>query len=207
MFQYVISNFPNSLLKYDADLWLAMTYTQNGEYEKAANVFETLQKSVDDLVTSPEVRKQLPIAFADFYILQGKLNDAIPYLEQALALNKMDRRIKQRVNFILGQVYHDNEDYPAALAYYKKSTKGADFRISFNSRISMAQCADLEDTESVMRVLQKLLKEVKYEEYRDQIYYAMSEIARRKGAYCAGIRCGSSCRTRKNESTVLLGRS
>lgn len=181
MFQYVISNFPNSLLKYDADLWLAMTYTQNGEYEKAANVFETLQKSVDDLVTSPEVRKQLPIAFADFYILQGKLNDAIPYLEQALALNKMDRRIKQRVNFILGQVYHDNEDYPAALAYYKKSTKGADFRISFNSRISMAQCADLEDTESVMRVLQKLLKEVKYEEYRDQIYYAMSEIARREG--------------------------
>ena len=181
IFQYVITTYEKNNIVYDAKLWLAMTYTQNKEFEKAANVLEELQKPVEDLLTSTETRRQFPIAYADYYILQEKNSEAIPYLEQTVLLNKYNRRAKQRANFILGQIHQELENYTEASEYYKNSTKGPDFRITFNSKIRMAQCTDIGNTAKVLRSLQKMLKEGKYAEYKDQIYFALAEIARRNG--------------------------
>ena len=180
IFQYVIDNFPNNTAAQDARLWLASTYTQNKEFEKAVNVLEQLSADNEKMETSLYVRKHIDEIYADFFILQGQHDEAVPHLYSAIKM-KNSRRTRQRIYFIIGQILQQQQDYAGALEAYGKSAKGTDQRISFNSKIRMAQCTDIDDSEAVVKTLTKMLREDKNKEYRDQIYYALSEIARRKG--------------------------
>ena len=206
IFQYILKTYDKSEIKYSAKLWLAMTYIQNKEYEKAVNLLDDLQKSVDNLETPTDIRKKLPIVYSDYYILQSKDSLAMKYLESALTLNKMNRKLRQRISFIMGQIYQEESQYPLAMSYYQKSTKGSNFNIVFNSRIRMAQCADINNTNAVIKSLQKMLKEDKNKKYKDQIYYALAEIAKRGGdtsKFISSLRLSVSSSSSNNYQKAL----
>ncbi|MDL2227339.1 tetratricopeptide repeat protein [Odoribacter sp. OttesenSCG-928-L07] len=178
-FQYIIKTYPDKTVQHEAQLWLAKTYIQNKEFEKAQVVLEDMQISVKKFEVVRSIQKEFPIVYAEYYLSQRKYSEALKYLEDALEQNKGNRKLKQRINYIIGQVHQENSKYALALKSFKKSSKGSNFLISFNSKIKMAQCADPKEGTYVMKVLNKMLKEDKNKDYRDQIYFAMAEVARR----------------------------
>ncbi|MDR2083528.1 MAG: tetratricopeptide repeat protein [Bacteroidales bacterium] len=180
-FQYIIKTYPNKTTQHEAQLWLAKTYIQNREFEKAQVILEDMQPLINNFEVVRSIQKEFPIVYADYYLSQKKYDDAVKYLEKSLEQNKGNKKLKQRVNFILGQINQQQESYSDASKYFKKSTKGNDFMITFNSKIRMAQCADPKEGAYVVKILNKMLKEDKNKDFRDQIYYALAEVARRNG--------------------------
>ena len=182
-FQYILKTFEDDLLtKHSAQLWLAKTYIETAEYEKASVILDELKKAVANYEVKRIIRKQYPVVCADFYLSQKKYPESVKYLEEALSANKNDKTLKQRISFILGQIKVQDGKLNQAFDYFKKSSRGNDFYISFNSKIKMAQCHDIKDGgASITKTLTKMLKEDKNEEFRDQIYYALYEVAKRNG--------------------------
>lgn len=93
-----------------------------------------------------------------------------------IALKKAKKKEdKARLNFILGQLHQESGDPSARMYYTEAIKKNAPFEMSFNAKINRAVVSDLADDEMV-KELTKLAKEVRYLEFRDQIYFAMSKI-------------------------------
>ena len=180
-FQHIISTYDNPATQHSAKLWLAKTYIQSKEFEKAQIILEDMQRPIRNFEVSRSIQKDYPITYADYYLSQKKYTEATKYLKESLNQNKRNKRLKQRVNFILGQINQQNEQYTIASRYFKKSSKGNDFLINFNSKIRLAQCADPKDGAYIVKTLNKMLKEDKNKDFRDQIYYALAEVARRQG--------------------------
>src|SRR5690554_878997 len=99
---------------------------------------------------------------------------AIEQLEIALgkARKKED---KARLSFILGQLYQERGDAKAREYYTMSIKRDAPFEMSFNAKINRAVVSDL-DSDEMIKELNKLAKEERYLEFRDQIYFAMSKV-------------------------------
>ena len=81
---------------------------------------------------------------------------------------------KGRVNLILGQLYQEVYNYEKSKFHYSKVIAGkARYEMSFNARLKRAF---LGNGEKVKKELNKMLKDAKNAEYKDQIYYAMAEV-------------------------------
>lgn len=187
-FDYANVSYPTSRDHYTANLWLAKTYIATKEYEKAEAVLQSL------LVTSASgeklpkyVQRNLDLVFADYYIAVGKEKEAVKYLRSALftAKGKYD---KSRAMFILGQIYADQKEYAKATEQFKNVIKThPEYVMTFESRMNIAKCSAGSDTTAMLKMLRKMLKDTKNTNYKDRIYYAMSDVVLREGDRQAGI--------------------
>lgn len=187
-FDYANVSYPTSRDHYTANLWLAKTYIATKEYEKAEAALQSL------LVTSASgeklpkyVQRNLDLVFADYYIAVGKEKEAVKYLRSALftAKGKYD---KSRAMFILGQIYADQKEYAKATEQFKNVIKThPEYVMTFESRMNIAKCSAGSDTTAMLKMLRKMLKDTKNTNYKDRIYYAMSDVVLREGDRQAGI--------------------
>lgn len=109
---------------------------------------------------------------------QERYKKAVEYIKLALNCTH-DRETQGRLYFIMAQIYQKLNKKATATKYYEKAIKCSEIYVmEFNSRLNIAACADLahSDVPKLERSLNKMLKEKKNEEYRDQIYYAMGEM-------------------------------
>ena len=179
VFDYVAKNYPEDEIHYEAYLWLAKTHIQAERYEKAEATINLLQSKLEEKEFPYYIERQLPLVLADFYIAQEKFDDAWPYLERSLELNK-DRYIVSRVNFILGQLNQKDGDMDRATEYFTKVIKkNPDYVMAFEAKMHLAQTYASEngDSKDLIKILSKMLKEPRNEEFKDQIYYALAEVA------------------------------
>ncbi len=182
-FDYMIKRFQDDPIKYDAMIWLADTYIQLEEWDKAQSLLDLVQSKILKEPVSRNAEARLSAVYADFYIKQNLYNQAIIPLENALSDNQ-NKLLLTRMEFILGQIYQLNKDYEAATEYYTKVIKhNPPYEMSFNAKINLAQSYDVSTGNSklVIKKLEKMLKDEKNIEYQDQIYYALAEIAIREG--------------------------
>lgn len=180
-FDYTMMNYPTSKDRYTATLWLAKTYIATKQFEKAEALLQSL------LVTSASgeklpkyVKNNLDLVYADFYIATGRENEAIKYLRSALftAKGKYD---KSRAMFILGQIYANQREYDKAKEQFENVIKKhPEYIMTFESRMNIARCSANSDTTEVLKMLRKMLKDTKNDEYKDRIYYAMSDVVLRE---------------------------
>jgi len=180
-FQYILKTYEDTPLKNYVQLWLARTYVCSKEFEKAQIMLETIQPAINNFEVSRTVQKEFPVVYAEYYLYQSKYDEAISYLEKTIETNKFNKTLKQRSRFILGQIYQSKEEFAKATKYFEKSSKGNNFYINFNSKIRIAQCYDTGNGDNIVKTLTKMLKEEKNAEFRDQIYYALADVCRRKG--------------------------
>lgn len=178
-FEFVNRQYADDPIRFEAQLWLAKTYTQQKQYEKAINQFDLLKEESTKTLLPWKVRKELPLALANMYLLQQKYNQAREQIEKGLPMNR-NAKLKTRLNYILAQIYkHEGKDSRASEYFTLVLKSPASFEMAFNARINLAMVynASSSDKKLIVRELTKMLKDMKNSDFRDQIYYALADIA------------------------------
>ncbi len=158
-------------------LWLAKTYTRTQQYSAAEFALKRLEK-IDGL--NSKVAREIPVAFADLMIKQKLYDEAIPYLETAIKKSG-SKNDKARYAFIAGQIMNRNKDFKSAQMFFATAkSKAKDFELKFMATLAnlKAEAASGGKTpQQTVAQIAKLLNETKYSEFKDQIYFAMGEVA------------------------------
>ena len=177
-FEFITNRFSKEDSRYEAELWLARTYNQNSEFEKAESILDNLNNSIVNGKAPPKLEKEFVKVYANFYILQQHYGESIQYLERAIELNTR-KKVRNRLRFILAQVYQELGEYEdAGKLYQLVIRKNPPYEMAFNAKINLAQTYDAKSSNRSMIVkkLNKMLKDDKNEEYLDQVYFALAEI-------------------------------
>jgi tetratricopeptide (TPR) repeat protein len=183
VFRYVISKYPKSDVRYDAQLWIAHIQVIQGDYDEARGNLGALENYIKSGETTDKTKQRYPLIYADLYLKQENYTAAIPYLRQALKA-KMKKNDRARIYFILGQVLQEQNQFSDAIDAYRMVLKSNPvYDLDFNARINMAQCFDGsgEDSKTIISQLNKMLKDEKNKDYLDQVYYALAGVALKTG--------------------------
>jgi tetratricopeptide (TPR) repeat protein len=169
-------------------LWLARTLVERGKFEAADRIF---RKMAEDPKTFKDIQVELAPAMAYSALEQQRYNLAITHLQNAILLEK-DKTLKARYAFIVAQLLRKVGNTAEAYAYFEKVL---DFRPSyemeFNTKLQLATNAYATGKSSpaeIKRDLEKMLKDEKNLEYRDQIYFALAQVAFQNEERKEGIR-------------------
>jgi tetratricopeptide (TPR) repeat protein len=128
------------------------------------------------------VRLQYYAAEAEYNLLapNGDIETAIDNIKLALD-NKPKKDFRIRLYFILGQLYEKLDNRQEAQKWFLKVIKATpEYEMEFSSRMHLAVNYDGTQLSkrTITKELNKMLKDSKNEDYRDQIYFAFAEIAR-----------------------------
>lgn len=177
-FEWVSTFYPNEDVNFEADLWLAMTYNQNREFEKSNTILDNLNKNIRSGKAPSKIDKDFQMVYADYYILQNNYQPAIKHLQRAIELSSK-KKDKNRLRFILAQIYQEMDDMKeAARLYQLVIKKNPPYEMSINAKINLAKTYDIKrsNRSMIVKKLEKLLKDHKNTDYRDQIYYALADM-------------------------------
>ncbi len=153
-------------------LWMAKTYMERDKWASAYYLLVRLKnENLND-----KLKRELPVVTAYYYLKQKKYGDAIKPLHDAFTLAKK-KRDKARFAFILGQIYESLNNQRDAYAIYKKiEDLNPDYELEFNAKLKILKNYSGTSDAYALKEIKKLLKEEKYEEYQDKIYFTMAEI-------------------------------
>ncbi len=157
-------------------LWLAKSYVERERYDDASLLLTKIEKN-------PKTHKMFFDDIAEVrtysYLKQKDYDNAVEPLKQLLELSKK-RSNKARYAYILAQIHQNAGRGDEAYAAFKEVLKyGPKYDMEFNTRLSMAQNSWLtgrSNANSVIQTLDKMLKDAKNKEYKDQIYFALAKV-------------------------------
>lgn len=179
VFDYVAKQYGDSPISYEGYLWLAKTHMQTERYEKAEATLNFLQSRLDDSNFPKNVKRDMRMVQADFYIATGDYDAAYVNIERGIELGN-NKDIITRAYFVLAQINQMEGDLNMATAFYDKVIKrNPNYIMDFEARINMAQCYDegTGDSKNINKVLMKMVRDFKNNEFLDQIYYVLAEVA------------------------------
>lgn len=188
-FDFVANSYRYNDISHTANLWLAKTYIETQQFPKAEGLLQALIVETSKNDKMPKyVRNNLDLVLADYYIKQKQYDDAVKYLKSAL-LKNIDKNTRVRAMFILGQIYEYQDDNKRATEQFESVIKKhPSYEMTFEAQMNLAKCHDSGDTASIMKMFWKMLDDTKNVEYKDRIYYAMSDVAFRENNEPLGIR-------------------
>lgn len=156
-------------------VWLAKTYTRTEQYSNAEFLLKNLEKTPG---IKQEVLDEINPAMADLMIKQEEYETALTYLDKAIEGNAR-KNDKARYAYIAGQIYRNLKKPAIASDYFLKAKKMAKvFKLKFMSELAYATTLAAKSSggpEATIRQLEKFLKEDKYREFKDQIYFSLGE--------------------------------
>lgn len=176
---YVTKKFSKNPERFEAYLWLARTMIAKNKLSKTSSYLSIVETAKNDGELLKSTRKLLPMVEADYNIHSGNYEAAVDNLKDAISLNK-SKKTRIRLMFVLAQVYQRLERNSEALDMYQKVLKkNPKYEIAFHARIFAAQCYDAGSgsSDAIVKELQKMLKDSKNDDYRDEIYFALANIA------------------------------
>lgn len=179
-FKYVNTKSKDPHLRHLALIWLVRTYTEKGDFDKAVEAIHYTE--AENL--SPDEQKRLLLEKAHYYQVRGDLDNMVKSLSKVdPLLNKHDRR--ERIYFILGQVYQKLGFSAQAYTYYQKTLSvSKEYEIDFYARLNMAQVAEINNPQAVQLVrkqFDKMLRDTKNKEFLDKIYYELGWFEQKQG--------------------------
>lgn len=158
-------------------LWLARTYIERQDYNEAASILNQLDA---DPNTQDDVKRQIAPVQAHYFLIQKQYENAIAPLQIAISRAKKKQE-KARYAYIIAQIHQKAGRGEESFAYYEKVVKySGSYEMRFSARLSMAQNDYLNGkatAEQITKDLEKMAKDIKNEEYLDQIYYTLADIA------------------------------
>ncbi|MGK0365127.1 MAG: outer membrane protein assembly factor BamD (BamD/ComL family) [Saprospiraceae bacterium] len=158
-------------------LWLARTYIERDNWTLANNKLTQLE---NDSKISKDVAAQLPIIRAYYFTEQKQYAEAIPHLEKAIELED-DRMNKARYAYIIAQINAKAGNLTEALAGYERALKfRPGYTMEFSAQLNILNSKysnGITTAEAATKELNRLLKDIKNEEYQDQIYYTLAQVA------------------------------
>ena len=180
IFDFIIKQYKDDPIKNEAIVWLARTRMELDDMGKALSLLKLLD---DESKLSQDLISDFRATYADYYIRQELYNKAIISLEESIRVTKKKDR-KARLTFILAQLNEIEGQSATAISNYKKVVKlHPEYEMVFYASINQALAFRFRDgeSESIKKLLNKMLKDHKNVDYYDQIYYAMAEIELTEG--------------------------
>jgi len=172
-FNYILHNFSNQPTRNPAFLWLSRCYLETSEYEKALQIIKLLERDGNLPIN---IRKDLMIVKADYFVLKENWKEAIFQLNQALRLD-LTRKEKGRYNFILAQLYLKlGQPEEAAAAFNRVVKSRPPTRMAFEAKISLLEFSD-NNPEAVRLSLAKMIRNGSNHPFLDRIYYTKGQVA------------------------------
>ncbi|MFN8255328.1 MAG: tetratricopeptide repeat protein [Bacteroidales bacterium] len=159
----------------EAQLWIAKTYAETGEYQNAENALIELKKLN---TTSNKFRKESDLIRASIFLKQKDFTNAAIKIESALKLEN-NKKEKNRYLYILAQIYQQDNKFKLAAENYKKVIRiNSEYDMTFAANISLAEMYQKSGAPSgdLKKKLVKMIKDEKNIDYLDQLYYAMGYI-------------------------------
>ena len=173
-FHYIARHFSwKPDLVAEAQVWEVLSYCAMGWTTEADNVLAHIHL---DKIDNKRIRSLGNLAFADYFIKDKEFAKAIPYL--AIAAKNSKGAQKVRLNFLLGQLYEDNNQKDLAYQAFKKagSSNSSSYRTKFNARIKQSAVYSGSNINSEVKSLRTLARFDRNKEYLDQIYYAIGNL-------------------------------
>ncbi len=174
-FEYIIREFRNEEIKYDAMYWMARTNLAINNMKMTREWLDQISAEND---FSEALQPDVDILEAAYYMKLDEKDAAIPLLHKAIKENK-NKSERARHQYLLAQLYKEKNDYRKAAQMFEKVTKGNSYyEMTFNAKINMAECYGKlgGSYKDMKKLLKKMLRDDKNIDYLDQIYYALAEI-------------------------------
>lgn len=176
-FNYVVKEYSDKPIKYDGYLWLTRTYALMEKFDRSQEFLSKLESEKEKI---PKILiGSIAVTQADILIRTNQFELAIPYIITGVE-NTKDKKLKVRYQYILAQLYQQiDEDKKAYDAYGVVVDMNPNYEMTFNARINRASIfnASANDSKQLQKELYKMLKDDKNIDFRDQIYYALGNIA------------------------------
>lgn len=188
-FNFIIQEYGYNDMKYEAMIWLALTYNQTKEFEKSEPLLNLITTDASNGKVPESVIQILPQVYADLYIRQEYYDKAVEFLFEGIAYNPQ-RDLKTRMMFILAQIFQRNDDLIRATEWYEKVIKrNPPYDMAFQAKINLARSFDSNsgDRKQITKILNRMLKDDKNKDYKDQIYFALADVALRDKDTTGGI--------------------
>ncbi|MBE0650932.1 MAG: hypothetical protein IH595_08815 [Bacteroidales bacterium] len=179
IFEFVSQKYNYAPIHYYGMLWLAKTYIESGDYEKADAELNLLRSRLTDENFPIPLKMELPLVEADFYIARNNLDDAYPFLEQGLKTCR-NKELRTRIMFIIGQINQRQGHLNTAAKYFKEVIKrNPVFQLDFEARLRLATSYDTlqQDHKYVEKTLKRMASSNEYQPFLDKIYYALANVA------------------------------
>ncbi len=161
----------------DAMIWLARAKVDQGYHEDAQILIDKLLKD-----ESLKKRQRVQLSSIDAYnaLKQGEYAKSVEPLKQAIAITKRKKQ-KNRYVYILAQIYQlQGMEKEAAIAYKQVLKMRPEYPMEFRTRLNMIVnewASGKSSSKPALNSLNRMTKDIKNEEYQDQIYFAMANIA------------------------------
>ena len=173
-FFYVTKHFkwlPNIVT--EARLWMALSYCALGWNYEAENAMHLVKEK--DL-TNGNLRMLYNMAHGDYLVKTDRWKEAEPYIKAAAKGAKGSQ--KNRLYFLLGQIYSQLGQRKNAYQAYKKAGAGhgIDYRAKFNARIKQSEVFEGSAIKGEVRSLKSMTRYARNAEFLDQIYYAIGNL-------------------------------
>lgn len=157
----------------EARLWQARSYCAlDWDYE-AENVLHLVK---EDQLTSNKLRNLYNLVQADYLVRTEQYEKALPYLADAAKAAHGSQ--KNRLYFLLGQVYAQLQQKELAYQAFKKAGSGMStaYRTKFNARIKQSEVYTGSNINSEVKALRAMTRYQRNNEFLDQIYYAIGNL-------------------------------
>ena len=178
-FEFITKKYHYDEIQFEAMLWLAKTYIEIENYQKAETFLDQLSSKIGKEKMDNDIPRRINAVYADLYIKQNVPSTAKSYLKDAI-YDIREKKLNTRMTFILAQIYQEEGNAEEATRLFKQVLKrNTNYKTTFNAKINLAQLYDANssDSKDLVKSLKKMLKDIKNIKYHDQIYYALAEVA------------------------------
>lgn len=174
--------------KYESLIWLARAYLAK---EQNSDALAVLQKAAAEKKMSKKQRAEIYGLFAHYYLQNDDGGQALAAIDQTIKYTK-GKREKARYYFIQAQLAMQSNEYEKAIQGFQKVVKSKPdkYDMAFNAKLNIARAEIANGTfdgDDAERYFEKMLKDEKNEDYEDQIYFVMSELAIENGDMTAAL--------------------
>lgn len=160
----------------EALVWMALSYMEIGEYANAQSMLEYAE-ALPKLTRKQ--KEQIYAGEAYFYLHRNRHENALQALANAVIFAK--RKNRSKYSFIMAQIHALNERPEDAVETFRAVAEGKtnyEMRFYANMRVAELQLEsnDMSNSEAVIAMLKKLLRNGSNKEFRDQIHYKIAAI-------------------------------
>ena len=157
----------------EAQLWQALSYCALDWTFEAENILVHIKR---DKLPNSNLANLYDYVEADYLIRASRYEEAIPFLESAAKHASGSQR--NRLYFLLGQLYSDLGKKDAAYKAFGKAGSGAgtNYRTKFNARIKQSEVYTGRNVNKEISALKSMTRYGRNNEYLDQIYYAIGNL-------------------------------
>jgi tetratricopeptide (TPR) repeat protein len=184
-FSYVLSAFPGTPLRPKVYWWEAYTALQDhNPYRAETRLTEILGMSSREVPR--RLRAEAEALLAQALIEKGEPALAVKFLERSAP--KLGTRLRRaRAYYLLGQLYLEQKKPEAAFQAFQKVVRlNPTNQLTFQAQLQKSLLAGARDPR-LLRRLERMAQQTRYEDYRDQIYYRLGHIALESQNYEAAL--------------------